>query len=47
MIGSLNVNEAECLNTKVWKQFSKGLEFNRKIDLADTVKVNENFFIGK
>lgn len=35
------------LNELVWKQFSKGLDFNNKIHLADTVKVNENFFIGK
>lgn len=39
--------DADCLSTKVWKQFSKGLEFNQRIDLADTVRVNENFFIGK
>lgn len=32
---------------KLWKQFQKGLDFNSKINLADTVKVNENFFIGK
>lgn len=44
---SKRVQDAECLNKKVWKQFSKGLEFNQRIDLADTVKVNENFFIGK
>lgn len=31
---------------KLWKQFQKGLDFNSKINLADTVKVNENFFIG-
>lgn len=37
----------EALNALVWKQFSKGLDFNSKIHLADTVKVNENFFIGK
>lgn len=41
------MNDVQTLNGKVWKQFSKGLDFNRKIDLADTVKVNENFFIGK
>lgn len=35
------------LNERVWKQFTKGLDFNTKISLADTVKVNENFFIGK
>lgn len=35
------------LNELVWKQFTKGLDFNSKIKLADTVKVNENFFIGK
>lgn len=35
------------LNKTVWKQFQKGLDFNNKVELADTVKVNENFFIGK
>lgn len=39
--------ETMTLNAKVWKQFSKGLDFNNQINLADTVKVNENFFIGK
>ena len=39
--------ETMALNAKVWKQFSKGLDFNNQINLADTVKVNENFFIGK
>lgn len=38
-------NENSC--KKVWKQFNKGLDFNSRIDLADTVKVNENFFVGK
>lgn len=38
---------AEALNSVVWKQFDKGLSFNNKINLADTVKTNENFFIGR
>lgn len=31
----------------VWKQYEKGLEFNNQLRLAETVKNNENFFIGK
>ena len=30
-----------------WKLYEKGLDFNRQIKLEDTVRVNENFFIGK
>lgn len=44
---NMKVQDSECLNKRVWKQFQNGLEFNQRIDLADTVKVNENFFIGK
>lgn len=32
---------------KVWKLYSKGVEFNNAINLDETVRVNENFFIGK
>ncbi len=31
----------------IWKKFEKGLTFNNKINLDDTVESNENFFIGK
>ena len=31
----------------VWKQYQKGIQFNDSIHLDDTVKANENFFIGK
>ena len=30
-----------------WKLYEKGQEFNQSIRLEDTVKVNENFFIGR
>jgi len=30
-----------------WKLFEKGQEFNQSIRLEETVKVNENFYIGK
>ena len=30
-----------------WKLYEKGQEFNQSIQLDDTVKVNENFYIGK
>lgn len=35
------------LNREVWKQFQKGLDFNNRIDLNETVENNENFFIGR
>lgn len=31
----------------IWKKYEKGLDFNLKLDLNETVKNNENFFIGK
>ena len=31
----------------VWKLYQKGLDFNRRINLDETVKANENFYIGK
>lgn len=30
-----------------WKLYERGLDFNAGINLEDTVRVNENFFIGK
>lgn len=30
-----------------WKEYEKGLGFNARINLNDTVETNENFFIGK
>ena len=31
----------------VWKEFEKGRNFKNQIKLYDTVRDNENFFIGK
>ena len=31
----------------VWKEYEKGLAFKAQIGLFETVRVNENFFIGK
>lgn len=31
----------------VWKLYEKGLKYNGSINLDETVRVNENFFIGK
>lgn len=39
--------ENEKLRREILKQFQKGLDFNNRIDLNDTVECNENFFIGK
>lgn len=30
----------------VWKEYQKMLGFNESIQLEDTVRVNENFFVG-
>ena len=30
-----------------WALYEKGLDFNAAINLNDTVRVNENFYIGK
>lgn len=35
------------LNQEIYRQFDKGLNFNRQIDLSETVETNENFFIGR
>lgn len=37
----------QCLNERVWKQYSNALDFNNKLRLSDNVANNENFFIGK
>lgn len=29
-----------------WEMYQKGLGFNQQINLDETVRVNENFFIG-
>ena len=34
-------------NERIWKEYEKGLDFNAKIGLDETVKTNENFFIGR
>lgn len=32
---------------KIWAEYEKGLQFNTQLDLYETVKNNENFYIGK
>ena len=34
-------------NQTVWKEYEKGIDFKARINLYETVKGNENFFIGK
>ena len=34
------------MNKEVWKEYDKGTKFNAGLDLYETVKENENFFIG-
>ena len=31
----------------VWREYEKMLAYNESIQLDDTVRVNENFFVGK
>lgn len=38
-------NNPDCVT--VWKDYERGLTYNTQIGLFDTVKTNENFFIGK
>lgn len=35
------------INEKVYREFQKGLDFNRRIDLNENVETSENFFIGR
>ena len=30
-----------------WQAYQRGRDFNNQINLENTVKVNENFYIGK
>lgn len=35
------------IQEKVYREFQKGLDFNRRIDLNENVETSENFFIGR
>jgi hypothetical protein len=39
--------ETENIVQRVWNEYLKGLSFNQQQDLDETVRTNENFFIGK
>lgn len=41
------MSEGAALNTAIWKQYERGVDFNGKLRLAETVAANENFFIGR
>lgn len=32
---------------QIWEEYQKGVSYNSELGLYDTVKQNENFFIGK
>ena len=32
---------------RIWQEYEKGMDFNTQINLYETVKLNEDFFIGK
>lgn len=31
---------------KIWEEYERGVSFNTELGLYDTVRQNENFFIG-
>ena len=39
--------EKEQTPSKVWKEYEKGISFKQQLNLYDTVKVNEDFYVGK
>ncbi len=41
------MSREELTPERVWKEFEKALAFNEGINLTDTVRVNEDFFVGK
>ena len=34
-------------HVQVWQEYEQGMAYNERISLGDTVKANEDFFIGK
>jgi hypothetical protein len=40
-------DERKITPDKVWKEYNQMLSYNESVDLFDTVRVNENFFVGK
>lgn len=40
-------SEKKITPQKVWREYEKMLGFNESIQLDDTVRINENFFVGK
>lgn len=45
-LGLFNGEDMPSVET-AWEFYEKGLQFNNAIDLEETVRANENFFIGK
>lgn len=35
------------LPEQVWREYGQGTAFNQRLDLYETVKNNENFYLGK
>lgn len=40
-------DERKITPDKVWKEYNQMLSYNESVDLFDTVRVNENFFVGR
>ena len=34
-------------NESVWKLYARGLDYNAAVGLNETVRTNENFFVGR
>jgi len=47
LLDTLNGKKVDLTPEYAWKLYNKGIDYKRAINLYDTVKVNENFFIGK
>lgn len=45
--GAPGGRDSEELAEKVWAQYEKGVQFKQGLNLYDTVKVNEDFYLGK
>ena len=41
------MNKEKCNPEKIWKQYQQGVNYNNSIHLYDTVKRNENFYLGR
>ena len=43
----MNGDSKKLTPKKIWDEYQAGLAYNDSIQLSETVRVNENFFVGK